>query len=476
MTQPYCEKHEGFLADRFVEGTCPKCSYEDARGDQCDKCGQLLDPLELINPRCKLDGNTPIERQTKHIFLALDKLQPEIEEWTKKSSEMGRWSRNGRIITESWLKEGLRKRCITRDLKWGVPVPLEGFEKKVIYVWFDACIGYVSITANYTKDWEKWWKPGGTDVDVKLWQFMGKDNVPFHTVIFPGCKIGTRDGNWTMLHHINTTEYLQYEGGKFSKSRGVGVFGNNAKDTGIPPDVWRYYLLSSRPETSDTQFVWKDFITKNNSELLANLGNFVNRLIKFVNAKYSGVVPDYLEAIKNEQFAPYKSSINSILTVYIEDLEDSRIRSALEKVMHLAAEGNRFLQDNKLDNNLYNNFPQKAAAVVGFGLNLIYLLSAVVYPYMPATSLSIVRQLNASFRSIPDTWSPEDLLPGHCIGKAAYLFSMIDPKMEDVWRNKYGGKQEQATQEDKKQEKKGKKAAKQLDKKNPEVASQTVGR
>jgi methionyl-tRNA synthetase len=202
------------------------------------------------------------------------------------------------------------------------------------------------------------------------------------------------------------------------------------------------------------------------------LGNFVNRLIKFVNAKYSGVVPDYLKTIKDEQFALYKSSINSILTAYIEDLEDSRIRSALEKVMHMAAEGNRFLQDNKLDNNLYNKFPQKAAAVVGFGLNLIYLLSAVVYPYMPATSLSMVRQLNAPFRSIPDTWSPEDILPGHCIGKAAYLFSMIDPKMEEVWRNKYGGKQEQATQEDKKQEKKkGKKAAKQQDNKKPEVPS-----
>lgn len=235
VTQLFCEKHQGFLADRFVEGICPKCGYEDARGDQCDTCGQLLDPLELINPRCKLDNTSPIPRNSKHIFLELDKLQPEIENWSKKSSEDGQWSKNGRIITESWLKQGLTKRCITRDLRWGTPVPLPGYEKKVMYVWFDACIGYVSITANYTKEWKQWWK---NEDNVKLYQFMGKDNVPFHTVVFPGTQLGTRNGNWTMLHHVSTTEYLQYEGGKFSKSRGVGVFGNNAQDTGVPPSVW----------------------------------------------------------------------------------------------------------------------------------------------------------------------------------------------------------------------------------------------
>src|SRR5690606_14338947 len=233
MTQLYCEKHDGFLADRFVEGTCPKCNYEDARGDQCDKCGNLLDPFELINPRCKLDGTTPIPRDSKHLFLSLDKLQPALEAWSRKASEEGNWSKNGRIITENWLKEGLRPRCITRDLKWGVPVPktVEGFENKVFYVWFDAPLGYPSITANYTPEWEKWWK---NPEQVKLYQFMGKDNVPFHTVIFPGCEIGTGE-NWTLLHHISTAEYLQYENGKFSKSRGVGVFGDNAQATGISP-------------------------------------------------------------------------------------------------------------------------------------------------------------------------------------------------------------------------------------------------
>jgi methionyl-tRNA synthetase len=225
-TQPYCEKHESFLADRFVEGTCPLCGYEDARGDQCDKCGHLLDPLELIKPRCKLDGATPVPRETKHVFLLLDKLQPAIEQWAEVSMKKGGWSANGASITQKWLKEGLHPRGITRDLKWGVPVPLPGYEKKVLYVWFEACIGYPSITANYTEEWERWWKT--PELDVKLYQFLGKDNVPFHAVIFPGCQIGTKE-SWIKLHHLSTTEYLNYEGGKFSKSRGIGVFGNTAQ-------------------------------------------------------------------------------------------------------------------------------------------------------------------------------------------------------------------------------------------------------
>jgi methionyl-tRNA synthetase len=462
--QPYCEKHHSFLADRFVEGTCPKCGYEDARGDQCDKCGTLLDPKDLINSRCKIDGATPVLKTTKHIHLLLEKLQPAIEAWSRKSAEEGSWSKNGRSITEDWLKEGnLKSRGITRDLKWGVPVPLPGYEKKVMYVWFDACFGYVSITANYTKDWKQWWL---NPENVKLYQFMGKDNVPFHTVIFPGSQMGSGD-NWTKLHHISTTEYLQYEGGKFSKSRGVGVFGNNAQDTGVLPSVWRYYLLACRPETGDTQFEWKSFIAKNNSELLANLGNFVNRLIKFVNAKFNSTVPDYYAQYTDPSFDVFKKDINDLLKLYNEDLEGVHIRSGLERVMAISSRGNLFLQDNKLDNALLANQPEKAAAVIGLGLNLIYLISAITYPYMPSTSENIVKQLNAPLRKIPDTWDPQDILPGHTIGKAAYLFSRIDEKKEDEWREKYGGKQaddlkkaDAAAKKAKKDAKKGKKGDK----------------
>lgn len=439
--QVYCETHKSFLADRFVEGTCPTCQYEDARGDQCDKCGRLLDPTELINPRCKLDQATPVVKESTHIFLKLNELEEPLKQWVLEASEKGKWSKNSKTITNSWIKKGLEPRCITRDLVWGTPVPLPGYENKVLYVWFDATIGYVSITANYFKDsanpegWKKWWK---NPDNVDLYQFMGKDNVPFHTVVFPASQIGTED-DWTKLYHLSTTEYLQYEGGKFSKSRGVGVFGNNAQDTGVSASVWRYYLASVRPETSDSHFSWDEFVTKNNSELLANLGNFVNRLVKFVVAKYNGVVPEY-----NPQDIPnyekFESDVNELLASYIENMEAVNLRRGLEIAMAISSRGNLFLQDNKLDNKLYNDFPAKSDAVVGVGLNLIYLVSAIIYPFMPETTAQIDETLNAPPLSITDKFQLV-LEAGHNIGKAQYLFKRIDEKKIQEWRALYGGQQ-----------------------------------
>ncbi|KAH6674125.1 tRNA synthetases class I (M)-domain-containing protein [Halenospora varia] len=437
-TQPYCETHESFLADRYVEGTCPKCQYDDARGDQCDKCGSLLDPFELINPHCKLDGATPVPRDTTHIFLRLDKVQPDIEKWFSESSVKGAWPHNGVSITRSWLNKGLEGRSITRDLKWGTPIPLPGYENKVLYVWFDACIGYPSITANYTKDWELWWR---NPENVKLYQFMGKDNVPFHTVIFPGSQIGTED-KWTMLNHLSTTEYLNYENGKFSKSRGVGVFGDSVKATGIPPSVWRYYLLANRPETGDTQFEWKSFIAANNSELLANLGNFVNRLIKFVNAKLDGVIPEFSPTHTEESFdfPNFISEINALLAEYVADMEAVRLRAGLEKFMRVSARGNNLLA-GRLDNANLTGNPTRTHTIIGLALNLSYLLASLASPFMPSTATSIVEQLNAPLLSIPDKWTPDALPGGHKIGKAAYLFTRIDEKREAEWRTQYGGTQ-----------------------------------
>lgn len=447
--QPYCEKHKAFLADRYIEGTCPKCGYDDARGDQCDKCGSVdYSPLDLNNARCKIDPDvTPVVRQTRHIHIRLDKLQPDILKWFGKSSEDGGWSSNGKNITESWLKQGLKDRGITRDLKWGTPIPLDVFKDeqdkevykdKVFYVWFDACIGYVSITANYTEEWERWWRD---PENVKLYQFMGKDNVPFHSVIFPGSQIGTKE-SWTMLHHLSTTEYLNYENGKFSKSRGVGVFGNNAKDTGIPADVWRYYLLKHRPETSDSQFDWRDFIAQNNNELLAKLGNFVNRIIKLVNSKiYNSVIPDYTAMYAGSVLDKAKEEINWHLEKYLKELEAVDLKDGLGTAMDIAQAGNNFVQSHKLDNKLAANEPEKAAAVVGIAINIIYLCASVFEPYMPATSRSILEQLNAPFLVIPDKWTSDYIKPGHQIGKAKYLFATIDPQKEEEWRDMYGGTQ-----------------------------------
>lgn len=443
--QPFCEKHNKFLADRFIEGECPNCHYEDARGDQCDKCGKLLDPLDLINPRCKVDGATPVVKETKHIYLRLDQLQPQIEEFVETSVEKGGWSDNAVSIAKDWLKRGLQERGITRDLSWGVPVPLPGYENKVFYVWFEACIGYPSITANYTEEWEKWWKD---PENVQLYQFLGKDNVPFHAVIFPGCQIGT-DEQWTKLHHLSATEYLNYENGKFSKSRGIGVFGNNARETGVGPDVWRYFLLKNRPEGGDTQFEWRSFIDGNNSELLANLGNFVNRIIKLVNAKFDGTVPDFDPNNLPKAFEPHLQEITLRLKDYLKEMEAVHLRFGLREAMALSSAGNGLIQAFKLDNALIASDPKLAGAVAGTALNLIYLLSAIFEPYLPATCRSIREQVKAGFLQIPseedvaDGWRPTYLKPGHKIGKAAYLFSRIDEKKADEWREHYGGNQEE---------------------------------
>lgn len=459
--QPYCEKHKGFLADRFVEGECPLCAYPDARGDQCDKCGHLLNPLDLKNPKCKLDGATPEARDTKHIYLLLDKLQDAVAEWSKKSGTEGGWSENGISITKKWIDEGLKPRGITRDLKWGTAVPLEGYDDKVLYVWFDACIGYVSITATYTEHWEKWWR---NPEQVKLYQFMGKDNVPFHTVVFPSSQLGTGD-KWTMLNHLSTTEYLNYERGKFSKSRGVGVFGTSAKETGIAADVWRYFLLLRRPETSDTEFEWDGFIAANNNELVANFGNFVNRVLKFVNsANYDSVVPNAPTLSEDSELykslEQHKTDVNNKLTQYRDAFEGVHLKQALITARELSSLGNRLLQENKLDNSLFANERERCDAVVNVAVNHIHLLASTIAPYLPATTRAILSQLQSELLIIPDSWEANSIPGGHKIGKAAHLFKTIKPEKEKEWKEMFGGQEVQKM----KAEKEAKAAARKADK------------
>ncbi|KAL3496755.1 Methionyl-tRNA synthetase [Aspergillus germanicus] len=444
--QLYCEKHSSFLADRFVKGGFHHCDYKAAYGDQCDGCGQLVNSLELKDPKCTVDNATPVKRDTKHIFLELDKLQPEIEQFFQKSAQKGAWSSNGKDITSAWLKKGLEARSITRDIKWG---------PSVIYPWFDACIGYISITANYTDEWRKWWH---NPQDVQLYQFIGKDNVAYHTFIFPGTQIGTHD-TWTKLHHLSATEYLTYEGGKFSKSRGIGVFGDSAQKAGVASDVWRYYLISHRPETSDTESYWDAFIAANNNLLLKNLGNFVSRVIEFVNSKnYNSIVPDYT-GYHEPAFDEWKATISALLAEYIQKLDAVKLRGALSTVLSISQQGNIFLQSNGLDNKLAANEPRNCAAVIGLALNLIHLLGSVIEPFMPDTAKLINAQLRSEPMPIPDYWNAESIKPGHEIGKAAYLFSKIEPERAQEWRESFGGQEAQKLKEEEAARKAEKKAA-----------------
>ncbi|KAI8871899.1 methionyl-tRNA synthetase [Ramicandelaber brevisporus] len=438
VTQLRCQTCRRFLADRFVEGTCPKCGSEDGRGDQCDSCGQLLDALELINPRCKLDGGVPVPEETKHIFFDLAKLQSWTEEFIASSSAKGGWSPNGVQITNNWLKMGLQPRSITRDLSWGVDVPLPGYEGRKLYVWIEAVLGYPSITSTYTPEWRQWWfNPD----NVKLYQFLGKDNVPFHSIIFPCIQQSSGD-KWTQLHHLSSTEYLQYEGGKFSKSKGRGVNGAAAIETGIPMPVWRYVLLANRPETGDSSLSWRDLIARNNSELLANVGNFVNRVLRFVDAgsKYNGVVPGASPEIlrDNELIQKFIADTNTLLTEYIRTLDAVHIRSGIKLAMEFGARGNQFLQDAKLDNALFSNSRETCDAIVAVAVNFIYLLAAILEPFVPSTAESIYQQLNAPARYISDTFEIE-ILEGHVIGAPQHLFQRLDESLAEVFRQKYGG-------------------------------------
>ncbi|KAK9725798.1 hypothetical protein RND81_05G169900 [Saponaria officinalis] len=452
MQQLFCDSCQRFLADRLVEGVCPTpgCNYESARGDQCENCGKLLNPTELKEPKCKMCQSTPHIRDTNHLFLELGKLQDKLEEYVKTTSEAGSWSQNAIQVTNGWLKEGLRQRCITRDLKWGVPVPHEKFKDKVFYVWFDAPIGYVSITACYTPEWEKWWK---NPENVELYQFMGKDNVPFHTVMFPSTLLGTGE-NWTLMKTISVTEYLNYEAGKFSKSKGVGVFGNDAKDTTIPVEVWRYYLLTNRPEVSDTLFTWPDLQAKLNAELLSNLGNFVNRVLSFIakpsGQGYESIIPDAPQAESHSLTNLLADKIDKYVNQYVEAMEKVKLKQGLKIAMAISGEGNAYLQESQFWK-LYKEDQAVCGIVMRTAAGLVYVLACLLEPFMPSFSIEVLKQLNMpqlqvslsdENDDIQKIKKPWEILPaGHKIGKPEPLFKELKDEEMEFYREKFAGSQ-----------------------------------
>ncbi|XP_066564500.1 methionine--tRNA ligase, cytoplasmic [Amia ocellicauda] len=437
VEQLRCEHCDRFLADRFVEGVCPFCCYEEARGDQCDKCGKLINAVELKNPQCKMCKQTPVVKSSKHLFLDLPKLESRLETWLEKSVGTGDWTPNARFITRTWIRDGLKPRCITRDLKWGTPVPHPDFSDKVFYVWFDAPIGYLSITANYTDQWEKWWK---NPEQVQLYNFMAKDNVPFHSVVFPCSLLGAED-NYTLVSHLIATEYLNYEDTKFSKSRGVGVFGDMAMDTGIPTDIWRFYLLFVRPEGQDSTFSWADMALKNNSELLNNLGNFINRSGMFVCKFFEGQVP---AMVLEEEDRRLLALTAWELRQYTQLMEKVRIRDALKCILNISRHGNQYIQVNEPWKKIKGGERdrQRTGTVTGVAVNLACLLSVMLQPYMPTVSATIQEQLHAPPHCNTLSGKFVCMLPaGHRIGTISPLFQKLEADQIEALRNRFGGQQ-----------------------------------
>ncbi|KAL0268339.1 UNVERIFIED_CONTAM: hypothetical protein PYX00_010318 [Menopon gallinae] len=384
---------------------------------------------------------TPVLRHSKQFFLDLPKIESELKVWLEESCTS--WSHNAREISRAWLNDGLKPRCITRDLKWGIPVPLKGYEDKVFYVWFDAPIGYISITNQYTDQWKKWWMPD-EKTKVSLYQFMAKDNVPFHSVLFPSALLGTRE-KFILVENIFATEYLNYEDGKFSKSRGVGVFGTDAQDTGIPADIWRFYLLYVRPESQDSSFSWNDLALKNNSELLNILGNFINRALVFAEKNYDSKVPE-MNLLK-EDFELI-ALVNRELTGYITALEKGKLRDGIRHILSIARLGNLLMQ-NSQPWVLFKGTPEeqkRGATVIGLSVNLSCFLSVLLYPYMPATSEIIQTQLNASpsVNIIEDHFSLL-LETGHKIGKPSPLFTKIEMAQIEKLKTRFSGRQKSKT-------------------------------
>ncbi|MBO4321190.1 MAG: methionine--tRNA ligase [Treponema sp.] len=477
--QPFCPKCQRYLADRFVRGICPKCGYDDARGDQCEKCGSLLDPVELKSPRCSTCGAEPEIRDTKHLYINLPAISSKLDEWMSKASKEGRWSENAVKITKAWIRDGLNERAITRDLKWGIPVPREGYENKVFYVWFNAPIGYISITKQLEDelkaqgkpsfDYKSWWIPEESEeakgkAPVDLFQFIGKDNIPFHTVVFPCSLIGSGH-NWTKLYHMSSTEYLNYEDGKFSKSKGIGVFGSDAKESGIKADAWRFFIFYNRPEKQDYQFTWKEFREKYNGELIGNLGNLVNRTLLFVNKYYDGKIPD---APVDEEMWEAVRAHEKKMTEYLEwaDLKD-----AFHEVFAISDIGNKAFQDGEPWKTRTTD-PDKAAKLIH---NLCYMikdLMIMAHPYLPQFSETILGYLNKKI-SEPKfgetavegglNWSDLGNTEGlDTVNETAIFFSPLDQKTADAFREKYSGSQKDR-KEKASENKKAKKESKKIE-------------
>ena len=401
MRLPYCENDKIFLPDRYVEGTCPVCGYEHARGDQCENCATLLDPVQLIRPKCKVDGSAPVFKDSRQLFLELGKVQGRLERWIGSRKT---WRPQVTALARGWTREGLKKRSITRDLRWGVPVPLEGYKDKVFYVWFDAPIGYISATKEWAerrgrpKAWKKFW----LEKETKVYNFLGKDNIPFHTIFWPGMLFA--HGRLNLPYDVVGLQFCNYEGDKISKSRNWGVFCESVPQTGIEPDIWRYYLIHVIPETRDTEFKWEDFKSRVNNELVANIGNFIHRTTTFAWNNFGG---DIGARSTDREGRELLRRSKALAAEAEEMLEQVRFRDALSKVLSIADLGNQYFQRSQ-PWHLVKEDRARCEQVVHTCLEVCFILGTLLHPFLPRSSEAILALLGAPSPRLDDVGKHHD--------------------------------------------------------------------
>ena len=414
--QFYDEEAKTFLADRYIVGTCPRCQNEKAYGDQCEKCGSTLSPDELINPKSAVSGAVPVKRETKHWYLPLDKYEGFLREWILEGHK--EWKSNVYGQCKSWLDLGLQPRAVSRDLDWGIPVPVEGADGKVLYVWFDAPIGYISATKDLTPDWEKYWK----SEDTKMVHFIGKDNIVFHCIVFPSML--KAHGDYILPENVPANEFLNLEGDKISTSQNWAVWLHEYLDE-FPgkEDVLRYVLCANAPETKDNDFTWKDFQARNNSELVAVLGNFVNRALVLTKKYYDGVIPErgalteYDEATI-EELQKIKASLE-------RNIENYHFREALKDAMAYSRIGNKYLADTE-PWKVVKTDPERVKTILNIALQITANTAIAIEPFMPFSAEKMLKMLAVDKFGWEQLGSMELLPAGHTIGEAQLLFEKIE--------------------------------------------------
>ena len=435
----YSLDDQRFLPDRYIIGTCPHCGYQSARGDQCENCTSVLDPTDLIEPRSAVSGSKNLEVQkTKHLFLKLSTLNDEVRAWVEQNQD---WPNLTKSIAMKWLNEGLKDRCITRDLSWGVPVPRPGLENKVFYVWFDAPIGYIAATKEWAvenskeSEWETWWR---STEDTKYVQFMAKDNLPFHTIMWPAMILGTRE-EWKMADQIKGFNWLNYYGGKFSTSAKRGVFLDQAIEI-LPPDYWRYSLMSMAPESSDSAFTWELLQVRVNKDLADTLGNFVNRTLKFASTHFGSTIPE--AGVPGEREQQLEITCEKLVETICGLLRSMEFRKAADALCSLWSVGNQYI-DERAPWKLIKENREEAALVIRTCINLIRLYAIASAPFIPFTSQKLFDALHLSeadtMTKLSDAVKLDALGTGHPFDVPPPLFRKLEDKELEELRMQFGG-------------------------------------